>query len=123
MSSNALTDLTKNINTKIVSCRLYKGFYPNLSPKISSVQPSTTKKNVYTVINISGENFFPYGTTKVNFGNYKNIEVVFFSSFNISFSIPYGVASGNYQLVVINNFNTPNIQSIYSSDLVNFTVL
>jgi hypothetical protein len=69
-------------------CRKYSGFYPNIKPIVYSFSTYTSVKNVYTLVNIVGENFFPNGTTAVNFGPYTNLPVIYNGSFNISFVVP-----------------------------------
>jgi hypothetical protein len=69
-------------------CRKYSGFYPNIKPIVYSFSTYTSVKNVYTVVNIVGENFFPDGTTTVKFGPYSNLPVIYNGSNNISFVVP-----------------------------------
>jgi hypothetical protein len=59
----------------VTKCRKYSGFYPNIKPIVYSFSTYTSVKNVYTVVNVFGQNFFPDGTTTVKFGPYTNIPV------------------------------------------------
>jgi len=111
-------------------CRKYsKSIYPNFTPVINSLSITTSKSNVYTVVNIIGDNFSPYDTY-VNFGPYKNIEIVFISSLQISFIVPINSISGNYSVVVVNVYNSnlsKKVNFTYSNNLiysnsVNYTI-
>ena len=73
----------------VSKCRKYAGFYPDIKPVVYSFSTYTSVKNVYTVVNIFGNNFFPDGTTAVNFGPYTNLPVIYNSSNNISFIVPF----------------------------------
>jgi uncharacterized protein (TIGR03437 family) len=59
------------------------------------------------MVYIDGSNFFPptNGITYVNFGNYTNLPVIFYSSFNISFVVPLNAGAGNYTVTVVNIYN------------------
>lgn len=72
----------------LTKCRKYSGFTPNIKPIVYGFSTYTSVKNVYTVVNVDGENFFPNGATAVNFGNYTNLPVIYNSSYNISFVVP-----------------------------------
>ena len=115
MSSNILSELLKN-NNSIQNCRITTKNFPNLSPIISNITPITSKTNNYTVVYINVINFFPNGVTRINFGNYKNIRINFFSSFNISFVVPYNISTGIYKITAVNYFDTFPIQNIYYSN-------
>jgi hypothetical protein len=75
----------------------------------------TSLAGAYSFVGINGSNFLPNGITTVNFGTYKNIHVTYSSSFNISFVVPRSLLPGNYNVVVINTYN-----SNYSSNINNF---
>jgi uncharacterized protein (TIGR03437 family) len=91
------------MNKKKNACQNLKGFYPSFAPTIT-----TAIKGKNNVVYITGTNFLPasYGTTYVNFGTYKNLEITFYNSYQISFVIPNNVTSGSYNLVVVNVYNT-----------------
>ena len=96
-------------------CKLAKGFLPSFTPEIYSLSVDTSLAGAYSFVGINGSNFLPNGITTVNFGNYKNINVTYSSSFNISFVVPRSLLPGNYNVVVINTYN-----SNYSSNINNF---
>ena len=96
-------------------CKLAKGFLPSFTPEIYSLSVDTSLAGAYSFVGINGSNFLPNGITTVNFGNYKNIHVTYSSSFNISFVVPRSLLPGNYNVVVINTYN-----SNYSSNINNF---
>jgi len=74
-------------------------------PVIYALSPATSKEGTYALVYIYGINFLPSGTTLVDFGTYKNIEVGFYSSNNISFVVPANAPHGIYRVVVKNNNN------------------
>jgi len=109
--TNPITSVSTNINTTQEKCRKYKGFYPSFAPVISSLSITESIAGQYALVYIFGYNFFPNGTTYVNFGQYKNLPITFYSSNNISFVVPLQAQSGTYNVVVVNiyngNFSTP----------------
>ena len=96
-------------------CELAKGFLPSFTPEIYSLSVDTSLAGAHSFVGINGSNFLPNGITTVNFGTYKNIPVTYSSSFNISFLVPRSLPPGNYNVVVINTYN-----SNYSSNINNF---
>jgi len=106
-------------------CRLNKGFLPNINPVIYGLSTYTSNVNDYTVLYITGQNFFPFGTSYVNFGQFENISVTYYSSFNISFNIPFSIFEtnnkiikpGTYDIQVININNSTNLfpTTLYSN--------
>ena len=104
-----------NNSTIKKKCKLAKGFLPSFTPAIYNLSVDTSLAGAYSFVGITGTNFLPNGTTTVNFGTYKNIPVSYFSSFNISFVVPLNAPIGNYNVVVINTYN-----SNYSSNINNF---
>lgn len=109
--TNPITSVSTNINTKQDICRKYNGFYPSFKPIIYSLSVYESNVGQYTVVYINGLNFFPNGTTYVNFGIYNNIPITYYSSNNISFVVPTQALFGSYNVVVVNiyngNFSTP----------------
>ena len=107
------------INTIKKKCKLAKGFLPSFTPAIYNLTVDTSPAGVYSFVGITGSNFLPNGITTVNFGAYKNISVSYFSSFNISFAVPLNAPIGNYNVVVINTYNSnysPNINNFYNQN-------
>lgn len=86
-------------------CRKYKGFLPSFTPEINSLSTYTSKAGLYKTVFINGLNFLPSGTTYVNFGPFTNLQVSYYSSFNISFVIPLKANVGTYKIVVVNVYN------------------
>ena len=99
-------------------CRKYKQFLPSFTPTISSLSTTTSAYNQSYVVQVAGTNFLPpvYGTTYVNFGNYTQLPIVFYSAFNISFCVPLRVLPGNYKVQVVNIYNgnfSPSVNQSY----------
>jgi len=104
------------INTKQITCRTYKAFYPQTTPIIYSLSQYTSKLGQYTQVFINGYNFFAYGTTRINFGKYTNIPLTYYSSLQISFIVPFAAKSGCYTVNVANVTNTyPSPTLVYSN--------
>jgi hypothetical protein len=108
------------INSIIMKkCKLAKGFLPSFTPEIYSLSVDTSLSGAYSFVGITGSNFLPNGITTVNFGTYKNIQVSYFSSFSIAFVVPSTAPVGNYNVVVINTYNSnysPNINNFYNQN-------
>jgi hypothetical protein len=103
--TNPVTTASKNITTTQITCRLYKPLLPSFTPVISNLSVTSSAAGQYSLVYINGSNFFPNGITYVNFGPYKNIPIVYYSSFNISFVVPLNATAGNYNVVVVNIYN------------------
>ena len=69
------TIINKNITG--TNCRLSKSFYPSFSPTISTLSVTSSVHGNYSLVYILGSNFLPpcYGTTYVNFGNFKQLPI------------------------------------------------
>ena len=106
-TGNPITNYIGKINTTISSrCRKYKGFYPSFTPEIGYMSVTTSVASKYSFVSIHGLNFLPNGTTYVNFGSYTNIQIIYNSSFNISFVIPTVAPVGDYNVVLVNIYNS-----------------
>lgn len=119
-SGNPITDGIDKINTTISRCRKYKGFYPSFTPFIGNISKTTSLVGEYSYVAINGTNFLPNGTTYVNFGDYKNIQVTYISSFNIAFVVPNGAPIGSYNVVVVNVYTdnfSPCVNQSYQGTL------
>ena len=96
-------------------------FVPLPSPTATHNEPfHATSLPPNSNVLIDGKNFLPNGTTYVNFGNFTNIPVSYFSSFSISFVVPANAPIGSYNVVVVNNYNSnysANINTIYNQNL------
>lgn len=81
--------------------------YPNLSPTIYSLSSYTLSYSVIsskpTKLSIHGTNFTNNGNTTVNFGQYTNLSITFYTSTNITFLIPMNAQAGNYNIQVANS--------------------
>lgn len=114
-----------------ITCKKYNR-YPSFNPIIYNTSITTSKSGVFTNVEINGDNFLPpcYGVTYVNFGSFQNISIVFYSSFNISFTIPLNAPLGDYELYVINVYNNnfcPKVKQFYPgnqnySNKLNYTL-
>jgi hypothetical protein len=122
----------KKLNNISTSCN-YKGFYPNFTPIIYSLSLSSSIAKTYSQIFINGNNFLPpcYGTTYINFGSFKNLPIIFYSSSDISFIVPFNANSGNYNINVVNIYNSnfsPAINQSYPgnqnfSNTITYTII
>jgi hypothetical protein len=106
-------------------CRKILRTYPSFTPTILSLSTTSSANGVYSVVYINGSNFLPpcIGTTYVNFGVYKNLPVIFFSSGYISFTVPLNAPIDNYSVVVVNVYNgnfSPQV-NISSSGVLNYS--
>ena len=101
-----------------------KGSLPNIKPIIYGLSTYTSKINAYTVVYISGANFFPFGTTNVTFGPLRNIPVTYYSSYNISFTLPQTtrnpLSTGTYSVQVTSVNDMTNIfpSTVYSNKVL-----
>ena len=101
-----------------------KGFLPNINPIIYGLSTYTSQITTYTVVYISGANFFPFGTTTVTFGPLSNIPVTYYSSYNISFTLPQTTRSilalGTYsvQVTSVNNMTNLFPSTVYSNTVL-----
>lgn len=103
-------------------CRKSTNTIPDLTPVISNLSVTSSPVGVYTVVYIYGNQFSLYGntgTSVVNFGSFSDLPVSFYSSQEISFSVPLNAAVGNYQVSVVNQ-KYPNF---LVSNFVNYTVV
>ena len=101
-------------------CNLSRNNLPSFTPIVYGLSQNKSKEKVYTIVYIIGKNFLPNGTTYVDFGDIKNIQITYYSSFNISFIVPSNATKGHYPVRVINkysgNFSLP-VQWTYPSIL------
>lgn len=105
-------------NTTVLRGLKYKGFLPSFTPVINSLSVTTSVAGVYSLVYINGSNFIPTcnGVTYINFGNFKNIPITFYSSFNISFVVPLNATKGTHNVVVVNVYNSnfsPSVNQSY----------
>lgn len=94
-----------NYFNKNSACRRNnKSSYPSFTPIIYGLSIYSLTAGISSNVTIYGANFLPFGVTYVMFGDY-NLVVNYFSSFQISFSIPLEAGPGNYSLKVVNIYN------------------
>ena len=127
-------NLTQNNPNYILSkCRKISKKYPAFTPVIFSLSITSSKNNSYSVVYINGSHFLPtcIGSTYVNFGQYTNLPITYFSSNFLSFVVPLNAKVGNYSVVVVNvyngNFspqvNTSNAGDLNVSNSINYTII
>ncbi len=98
----------------------YQNFYPNTSPIIYNLSQSSSQSENYTILYIYGLNFL-YNSTTVTFGTITNIPVNFYTSNDISFSIPINSLPGSYSVQVVTIPNTiPTV--LLSSNIETYTI-
>ena len=100
------------------NCRKYKSVYPSFAPTINSLSVTSSAAGAYSNVIINGSNFLPpcYGTTYVNFGSFKKIPIIFYSTSTISFVVPLNAGAGSYNIQVVNIYNgnfSPNVNQSY----------
>ena len=88
------------------NCRAYKAIYPSFTPILNGLSVYESLTGRYSLVYINGSNFLPNGTTFVKFGNYGYLPVTYYSSFNLSFVVPLNAIAGNYNVQVINLYNS-----------------
>ena len=124
-SPNATQPITNrtifNKNITGTNCKLSKSFYPSFTPTIGTLSVTSSVTGAYSNVYISGANFLPpcYGTTYVNFGNFKQLPITFYSTFNISFFVPLNAAPGIYNVNVVNLYNgnfSPPVNQSYTAN-------
>jgi len=99
-------------------CRQSQPIIPNIKPVIYKLSQYSSSAGSYTIIYIYGNNFTLYGnpgSSLVNFGNFMNLPISFYSSQEISFSVPTNAKPGNYTITVI---NTQNIAQLISNSAI-----
>jgi len=119
------------------SCSLSRNNLPSFTPVIYGLSQDRSNAKAYTVIYIIGTNFLPNGTTYIKFNdidnkeNRQNIQVIYYSSMNISFIVPSNLKPGKYNVTAVNvysgNFSLP-VQYNYTpnlnySDSITYTIL
>ena len=117
ITRDELGNIIAPIVQRISKCKGRKSVYPSFTPVIDSLSSTASVAGYYTVVTIQGSNFLPpcNGETYVNFGTYKQIPIIFYSSFTISFVVPLAAIGGIYNIRVVNiyndNFSLPVNQS------------
>jgi len=106
-------------NTRAHNCRKYKSIYPSFTPTINSLSVANSVAGIYSNVMINGSNFLPpcYGSTYVNFGSFKQLPIVFYSTSNASFVVPLNANPGSYNVQVVNIYNgnfSPSVNQSYA---------
>jgi hypothetical protein len=98
-----------------------RGRYPNITPVISFLSQDSSPAGKYTIVYISGYNYLPFDTTRLNFGPYKNIPITYLSSYNLAFEVPL-LSPGTYniQLATINQNQLLPVYVV--SNIVTYTI-
>lgn len=99
-----------------------RGKYPNITPVINSLSQDSSQAGKYVVVYIDGYNYLPFGTTTLNFGTYKNIPLIYLSSFNLAFEVPL-LSPGTYniQLATVNQKQPIPVNVL--SNIVTYTII
>ena len=100
------------------NCIKYNSFYPSFAPTINSLSVSSSVSGVYSSVTINGSNFLPpcYSKTYINFGPFKQLPIVFYSTSTISFVVPLNANSGTYTVQAVNIYNnnfSPSVNQSY----------
>lgn len=84
-----------------------EGYLPSFTPVIYNLSVYKSIQGKHTVVYVSGDNFQSpvTGITYVNFGSYKNLPIVFYSTVYISFVVPIDALADNYSVTVVNVYN------------------
>lgn len=103
-------------------CPSKKGGYPDITPVIQNIIPDSSPSNTFKTVQIYGLNFFPFGNTELNMGEYKNLTYSYLNSFNISFQVPPGLIPGIYDIQLINTNNYAVPPTSFYSNTVKYTI-
>lgn len=125
MALNYQNPIGSQPNTNVTlarKCRRPVATYPQFAPIINTLSVTQSVQGVYSVVYINGLNFLPpcYGTTYVNFGQYTNIPIVFYSSSSLSFIVPIKATIGSYNVTLVNIYNgnySPEVNNSYRGKL------
>ena len=109
-------------------CRKSVPLIPDVTPVISNLSIDSSQPGIYTVVKIYGNNFSLYGVTGISVVDFvstnkkqtfPNLPVSFYSSQEISFSIPLNAFPDNYSITVVNKQYPLSL----TSNSVNYTIL
>ena len=117
---NTSIDTSSVTPRSVRNCRKYKGFYPSFTPVLGSLSVTSSAEKTYSLVYITGSNFLPGGATFIKFGILGYYPVIFYSSYNLSFVVPENAAPGNYNVQVVNLYNSnfsPPINQTYTGNL------
>jgi hypothetical protein len=101
-------------------CRQFKGFYPSFTPILSDLSITSSAQNTYSNVYVYGSNFLPNRITFIKFGNLGYYPVIYYSSSELSFIVPENASPGNYNVQVVNLYNSnfsPPVNQSYPGNL------
>ena len=109
-------------------CRKSVPLIPDVTPIISNLSVDSSTEGLYTVVTIYGNNFSLYGITGISVVDFvstskkqifQNLPVSFYSSQQISFSVPLNALPDNYSITVVNKQYPISL----TSNSVNYTIV
>jgi hypothetical protein len=109
-------------------CRKSVPLIPDVTPFISNLSRDSSTQGIYTIVTIYGNNFSLYGITGISVvdfvstskkQSFQNLPVSFYSSQQISFSIPLNAFPDNYSITVVNKQYPISL----TSNSVNYTIV
>ena len=109
-------------------CRKSVALIPDVTPIISNLSRDSSSEGIYTIVTIYGNNFSLYGITGISVvdfistskkQSFQNLPVSFYSSQQISFSIPLNAFPDNYSITVVNKQYPLSL----TSNSVNYTIV
>ena len=104
-------------------CKAYQPTYPSLTPTLSNLSKTSSNEGAYAFVTVTGANFMPNGTTFIKFGAVY-IPAIYYSSFELSFTVPLNTLPGTYPVFVVNLYNisyNPG-QLLFSPTSISYTV-
>lgn len=105
-------------------CKAFTQTVPNYTPDLINLSTSSNIAGRYSFVLITGSNFLPNGNTFIKFGSFGYIPVIYYNSFQVSFAVPINALPGNYEIYVVNLYNSrynPG-QLIFSKSYMNYTI-
>ena len=109
-------------------CRKSVALIPDVTPVISNLSIDSSQQGIYTLVTIYGNNFSLYGITGISVVDFvstnkkqtfQNLPVSFYSSQQISFSVPLNAFSDVYSITVVNKQYPISL----TSNSVNYTIV
>lgn len=92
--------------------------YPSFTPILNNLSITSSNMTEYANVYVSGYNFLPNGVTKVKFGS-TLLNVIYYSSYSISFVIPMYSVAGNYAVQIVNIYDnnfSPQVNQRYAGN-------
>ena len=101
----SLTSGTTSVTTTSSPCLKLKNIYPSFTPSVSGLSTTTSLSTAYTMVYVNGSNFFPNGSTFIQFGSFGYVPAIFYNSSLLSFVVPLNLTPGNYIVKAVNLYN------------------